>query len=230
MGGSSIAGLALVLLLLASSAAASQPVTGFAAYEVHIASPGGQRSALVNETVAPTSKAGYSDLILQLTGGQQNLTYSRLVNATEDLFPYLPVLATQSLRYSNGTEYSIDVNLTATGATTVSFQGSQYTLSVFSVSILASYGNRSINTNATVRTFPSALVYSLSAGNSTVGVQAVLQATNLPLVSSPPSEATAAYVGAGVGIGAVALAGGFLMRRRERRTPVKEEKPLHWVD
>ncbi len=227
--GISIAGVALVALLLVSSASA-QSAKGFVTYQVSLTSPKGQHSVLVTETVGPSSKAGYSDLILQIIGTQQNLSYSRFVNASDNLFPFLPSVTTRSFDYTNGTKYSVHVNLTASGTTTVTFKGSQYSLSVLDISISGSYGPRTFRASGTVETFPSTLVYSASFGNGTAKVEALLQATDLPL--NPPSSqaSTAAYVGAGVGIGALALGGGFLIRRRTKKVESKGEKPLHWVD
>jgi hypothetical protein len=190
----------------------------------------GQHSVLVNETVGQSDKAGYSDLILQLSGAEQNLTYSRLVNASDDLFPYFPNLAAQSFDYSNGTSYSVHANFSETGTVMVSFKGNQYTLNVYSISVAASYGTKKLMANATIEAFPSTLVYSLSAGNSTFGARAVLQATDLPLLTSSTQTSTAAYVGAGVGVGVLAMGGVFFVRRRGKRVETRSEKPLHWVD
>ena len=225
-----IVALALVALLASSSAAAAQPVRGFATYAVSFTSPMGGHSVVVNETVGPSDKTGYSDLILQLFGGGQNLSYSRLVNESENLFPYLPNVGTQSFDYSNGTAYSFHVNVTASGTTTAMFRGTQYTLSVLHVSVSASYGSRSVRANGTVETFPSTLVYSASVGDGALRLQAVLQATDLPLVATSPQMAPAAYIGAGVGIGALALGGAFLLTHRNKKVEKEGEKPLHWVD
>jgi hypothetical protein len=226
----SIAGLAMVALLFVSSSVAAQPVTGFVTYQVSLTSPKGQHSAVVTETVGPSSKAGASDLMLQLFGTKQNLSYSRIINASDNLFPFLPTIATRSFDYSNGTKYSVHVNLTDSGTTVVTFKGSQYTLSVLSISITGSYGTRTFRANGTVDTFPSSLVYSASLGNGTAKVEALLQATDLPLNSPSAQSSTAAYVGAGVGIGALAIGGVFLIRRRTRKVETKGEKPLYWVD
>jgi hypothetical protein len=196
-----VAGLALATVLLVSAAAAAQPVRGYATYSVSFKSHLGEHTAVVNETVGSSSKTGYSDLVLQLLGGGQNLTYSKLVNASENFFPYLPGLADQSFSYSNGTAYSVHANITSSSSATVTFDGSQYTLNVYVVSVSATVGARSIEANGTVETFPSTLVYSASVGNSTVKLQSVLQATDLPLTAAPPQMAPAVYVGTGLGIG-----------------------------
>jgi len=228
--GISVIGLALATLLVASSVAAAQPVRGFATYRISLSSPMEQRSMLVNESVSPSDRAGYSDLVIQLIGTQQNLTYSRLVNASEDFLPYLPSVAPQSLDYSSGTSYSLHVNVTGSGTKDVTFEGSQYTMNLLTISFSASYGNRSIKASGTVETFPSSLVYSANIESGLVQLNAVLQGTDLPLTSQGSQITTATYVGTGVGVGVVALGGAFLMRRRERKTKQSEQKPLHWVD
>lgn len=223
-----VASIALVVLLVASPAFASQ-TTGFAAYKVSVMTPMGIHSALVNESVGPSGKAGYADLILQIFGGTQNLTYSKLVNDSDVYFPYLPNVNSQSFHYSKGT-YGVQVNVTSSGTTTAQFKGNQYTLNVMAVSIKASNGSKSVMMAGTVKTFPSTLVYSAAVGNGIENLQVVLQATNLPLTTAAPQMSTAAYVGAGVGIGALALGGVLFVARRGKKVEKEKEKPLHWVD
>jgi hypothetical protein len=223
-------GLALAVLLVSASAEASQPQLGFATYRVEATLPSGQQSVLVNETVGQSAKPGYSDLVVQLIGSQQNLTYSRLVNATTNFFPFLSSLTSQSFEYSNATTGSLQANFSASGTTSVTFQGSQYTMSVFSFSFSGSHVGKGLVVNGTLETFPSSLVYSLEGGNGTVSVQAVLVATDLQLNQSSAQAPAAAYVGAGVGVGGVALATAFLIHRRDRKVPTQEQKPPHWVD
>jgi hypothetical protein len=228
-----VAGIALLIILATPIVIASGPGKEFAAYEVTATLPSGQHTALVNESLSQSDRAGLSVLTLQLTGGDQNLTYSRLVNASTSLLPYLPSLPSQTLDYSNGTMYSIHVNFTSSGTTDISFQGSQYTLNIFSISVLGFYGNQSVNAQGTIETFPSSLVYSVRAsGSDNVQVQALLQATNLPLNGTSSQNMTAAYVGAGLGVGGIALAAGLLARRRDRKAAAsaQEQKPMHWVD
>jgi hypothetical protein len=229
--GASVVGIAVLLLLATPIAVASQPSQGFAAYKVTVTLPSGQHSVLVNESLRPSDKAGFSTLMLQLTGGEQNLTYSRLVNASTNLLPYLPSLPAQSFDYSNRTRYSIHVNFSSSGTTSVTFHGSQYTLNAYSITVRASYGNMSVSAHGTVETFPSTLVYSASAsGGGMIEVQVLLQATDLPLVDPSLQTATVAFVGAGIGVGGIALAAALLVRRRERNSRTQEQKPMHWVD
>jgi hypothetical protein len=223
-------GLALAVLLVSASAEASQPELGFVTYKVEATLPTGQRSMLVNETIGQSAKPGFSDLVLQLIGSQQNLTYSKLVNETTSYFPFLSSLASQSLDYSNRTTGSVNANFSVAGTTRVTFQGTQYTMNVFSFVISGSHAGMNLRVNGTMETFPSSLVYSLAAGNSTVSVQAVLVATDLPLNQASIAAPTAAYVGAGVGVGGIAIAAAFLVHRRDRKGQTQEQKPPHWVD
>jgi len=220
---------AVALLFTGSAAVAALPTTGSASYKITVSSPMGTRSALVNETVKGTDKAGFSDLILQLTGTTQNLTYSRLVNSSDALLPFMPTIPSQSFDYSNHT-FSVQANLTQASSQSVSFQGSSYAMSVYGISLAGSYGNKSFTAVGTIEAFPSSLVYSVELGSGLLfQASIVLQATNLPL--NPPSTATAAAAYAGAGLTAVGVtAAALVIRRRERHSKAQEQKPLHWVD
>jgi hypothetical protein len=235
LGKLSITGLTLALsLLLGSAVVASNSNLGFAAYRVTVTLPGGaEYSILVNETVHGTDRVGFSDLILQLTGGEQNLTYSKLVNSSQNYFPYLTDVVSQSFDFSNGSAYAIHANFSAAGTTAVTFGGSKYTLSVFDIAVAGTYRNRTVGADGTIEVFPSSLVYSTSIGNETARIDAVLQATDLPL-NRPQAGIgmTADYVGAGLAIGGAAAVGAALVvRHREEKLEAEgEKKPLHWVD
>lgn len=221
--------LAVALMFTSASVVAAQPSTGFATYKITVNTPMGGHSLLVNETVKGSDKPGFSDVILQLTGTTQNLTYSRLVNSSMAFLPYLPTIPSQSFDYSNKT-FRVHVNFTEEGTEPVSFQGSNYTLTVYGISLLGTYGNRTFSAAGSIDAFPSSLVYSVSL---TSGIlfqgSAVLQRTNLQLNQASTSMSAVAYVG--VGLGAVGVAAAALMvRRRDRRAKVQEQKPLHWVD
>jgi len=225
-----VVSLALAALLVASSAAASQPSRGFAAYRVSVTLPSGQQSAMVNESVVQSSKPGFSDLILQLTGSRQNLTYSRLVNSSTSLFPYLSDLASQALDYSNGTTANAHLNFSAAGTTMVTFQGSQYTLNLYTFAASGSYHGMTVAANGTLEAFPSSLVYSATVSSGNVSLRAVLVATDLQLTQPSGQTAASTYVGAGLGVGGVALVAVFLARRKDHKVQSQEQKPSHWVD
>ena len=228
--GLTLVALAIALLFTGSAALATQPTTGSAAYRITVSSPMGTHTVLVNETVKGTDRAGFSDLILQLTGATQNLTYSRLVNSSEALLPFMPTVPSQSFEYGNKT-FSVHANLTQGTAVTVSFKGSSYAMTVYDISLSGSYGNRSFAAVGTIECFPSSLVYSVVLSSGMLfHASVVLQGTDLPLNQPSMTTSTAAYAGAGVGaVGAVAAAA-LIIRRRERRPKAQEQKPLHWVD
>lgn len=228
--GTTLAALAIVLLFTGSAVLAAQPTTGFAEYKITAATPMGAHSILVNESVRGSDRAGFSDLVLQLTGATQNLTYSRLVNSSEALLPFLPTIPSQSFSYDNGT-FSVSANLTQAGTKSVTFQGSSYTMTVYDLSLSAGYGNRSFAAAGTIEAFPSSLVYSVELSSGMLfQASLVLQNTDLPLSQPSTAMATAAYAGVGVGAVGVVAAAALFVRRRERRSKAQEQKPLHWVD
>ena len=227
--GVALVAVAAALLFAGSAALAALPTTGSAAYRVTATSPAGTQSVLVNETVKESHTAGFSDVILQLSGATQNLTYSRLLNSSEALLPFMPTVSSQSFDYSNKT-FSVHANLTQAPSGSATFQGSSYSMTVYDISLSGSYGNRSFAAAGTIEAFPSSLVYSVELTSGTqYQASIVLQGTDLPLSQPSTAMATAAYAGAGltaVGVAAAAL----VIRRRDRRSKAQEQKPLHWVD
>ncbi|HXW95836.1 MAG TPA: hypothetical protein VEJ19_09045 [Nitrososphaerales archaeon] len=221
---------AVALLFTCSAVLATQPTTGFAEYRITAATPMGAHSVLVNETVEGSDKAGFSDVILELIGSTQNLTYSRLVNSSDALLPFLPTIPSQSFNYANKT-FSIHANLTQGGTKSVAFQGINYTMTVYNISLSGSYGNRSLTAVGTIEAFPSSLVYSVTLSSGIIfEASIVLQETDLPLSQPSTATTTATYAGAGLGAVGVAAAAALVVRRRDRHAKAQEQKPLHWVD
>jgi len=228
--GAALVVFAIVLLVAGPTVLAAQPTTGSAEYKITVATPMGGHSVLVNETVKGTDRAGFSDLILQLTGPTQNLTFSRLVNSSTALLPFLPTIPSQSFNCGNKT-FSVHANLTQAGTQSITFQGSSYTMTVSDISLFASYGNRSFAAAGAIEAFPSSLVYSVELSSGILfQASVVLQSTDLPLSQPSTAMATAASAGAGVGAVGVAAAAALFVRRRGRHSKAQEQKPLHWVD
>ncbi len=226
-----LAGALILLVSTVPASSASQTNLGFVTYDVTIVVPYGQHSALVNETVRTTDKPGFSVFILQVISQEQNLTYSRLVNVSQNLLPYLPSLPNQTLNYANGMGYSVHLSVTTMGTTVVTFLGSQYSLNEYAISADVSYGNRTLTATGEVHTFDNGLIYSASLSViNLVEFRAILKATNLPLVGPPSQVSMAAYVGTGLGLGGTALLIALLIRRRKRVAEKREQKPMHWVD
>lgn len=225
------AALAILTLCTGIPVVASQSANGYAAYRVSVVTPMGVHSVVVNETVKGTDRIGFNDLILQVTGSQQNLTYARLVNSSSNFFPFLNSIPAQSFEYNNGTKLSVRANFTQAGTENLEFQGSNHTLSVYSIALAVSEGNKTFAATGTIAAFPSSLVYSVNVQSGPlVQVDIVLLATDLQLSSQSSQMATAAYVGAGIGIGGLATAAALIVRRRERQSKAQEQKPMHWVD
>lgn len=222
----------MVLLVVSAPVyAATQSSLGFVTYSVSIDSMTGQHSAVVNETVSSSNKAGFADLFLQVIGQEQNLTYSRLVNSSTTVFPYLSAITSQSISYSNATMSRIHLNVTSGGTEQITFQGASFTLSVYSFKASGTYRNMTYSATGSVSAFPSGLVYSADLSlQSGYGIHAVLTATDLQLSSPQTQSATAAYVGLGTGVGAILLVGALLLRRGSHQGPAQKEKPIHWVD
>ncbi len=224
------AAIAIALLFTGSAVLSAQPTTGSAEYRITASTPLGGHTILVNETVKGSDRAGFSDVTLELMGSTQNLTYSRLVNSSKVLLPFLPTIPSQSFSYSNST-FSFHANLTQAGTKSVTFQGSSYSMTVYDVSFSGSYGNRSLAAVGTIEAFPSSLVYSVELSSGFLfQASIVLQKTDLPLSQPSTDMATAAYAGAGLGAVGVAAAAALVVRRRERHAKAQEQKPLHWVD
>lgn len=212
---------------------AAQTTQGYVAYSVTLGGPSGDKSFVINETVQSSSSAGLSNFFLNLVGQDQHLTYSRVVNSSANLFPYLPILSNQSLSYA-GKNYSFTLTLTTAGTGTLNFQGSSQSTKSFGLAFSATYGARTFKGTGSIVVFPSALVYSAAIQtDASYNLKVVLTATNLPLVDPPGMNQTAAVITAGAGIGAAALVILLLIRRRRNshiNHGTADERPIHWAD
>ena len=223
--------LALVPLVQASTTASpSSASSGYAVYSVQASYNGTTRSASVNETVTPSSTTGESIVVLAVQGTQTNFTYSRVVNSSLTLLPYLPAISNQNFTYS-GKGYTVVAKISQQGASQATFQGKSYTLTnyVFSAEISSVNGSHTIT--GTVSAFPSDLVYSATAQSNGSSVSATLTATSLALTTAaaaPALQAASAGVGLSLAAGAVALSLGVRMKRKH--ASAGPSTPDHWVD
>jgi hypothetical protein len=227
----SVSLLALVPLAQAASPAGStSPSSGYVAYSVQLTQNGTTRAASVNESVTPSSSAGESIVFLAVQGTQSNFTYSRAVNSSLTLFPYLPAISNQSYSYSNSS-YTVSGAISQQGTSQVTFQGSSYTLTDYAFSAHVGSANGSTTITGTVSAFPSDLVYSATAQANSTSVAATLTATSLSLsgaAAAPALQAASAGVGLSLAAGAVALSLGVRMKRKQ--APAGPSNPDHWVD
>lgn len=184
----------LALLVFAPIASAqSSSSTQYAAYSITgvMASPSFS-GITINETVSPSSTSGMSDWTVHVSAGPMNTSYTRTVNSSLILFPYLPNLPNRTFAYHNQfSNYSLNVNATKTGNGTVTLNGNSYTVTnyTFNATVTQHRYWMSVFGNASV--FPSGLLYSV-AFNDSLGqsLAVMLIGTNLPVNSSLVSSTT----------------------------------------
>ncbi|TLX95042.1 MAG: hypothetical protein E6K96_07840, partial [Thaumarchaeota archaeon] len=81
---------AAVMLLAGLVGAVSGATPGFAAYTVQFSTNGVSKSFAVNESVTQTSKPALDKLFLSVTSPSSNFTYSKFVNSSLMIQPFLP--------------------------------------------------------------------------------------------------------------------------------------------
>ena len=229
LSGVSIAFLAFAVLPASFAATGAQ----YAAYQVTGSAQNHSFSAVVNESAAPDSKAGFSNLTLQLSSGVGNLSYSKVINSTKVMFPYFPGTANQSLsfQYHN---YSISLAVAQVGTKSVAFQSASYSLTDYTFSVSGSKtGGTPMSATGNASVFPSGLVYSATiVANGTDTIQIQLLGTNLGLNSTSGASQTTSIAVAGGAGSILAGVGAFVFyKRKNPSTNSKtDEKPLYHVD
>jgi len=222
--------LALVPVALATTSTSSSGAsTGTVTYALQGNYNGTSHSATVTETVAADSNPGESIVSLAISGSMANFTYSRVVNSSLALLPYLPAISGNNYTYTAKT-YSVSASIAKTGTSSVTFQGQSYTLSDYAFSATVTSTNGTSTISGTVSAFPSDLVYSVSIHSQDSSGSATLTSTSLPLSAAsaaPALQATTAGIGLSIAAGAVVVSLGVKYRHK---APVAESKPDHWVD
>lgn len=226
-----LAALSLLALLPVAQAATSteDSSSGSVTYSVQAEVNGTAKAVAVTETVGAGTTAGDSVVTLAISGAMSNLTYSRVVNSSLELLPYLPAVSVTSYNYS-GNGYAVQARVSQQADSQVSFQGKSYTMTNYAFSATVTSTNGTEVVSGTVSAFPSDLVYSVTAQGTGSSVTATLTSTNLSLdgsSASPALQATTAGVGISLAVGAVALSLGVRLRGRHGRVG---PKPDHWVD
>lgn len=225
---SSLAVYLIAASVLGTAFAASQ---GFAAYGLTVTSHGASRSLTINESVAAGKNPSFDILTLSAMSAAWNLSYSRQVNSSLQLFPFLPALPSQNFSFAYGSS-EVSARVVQNGTVAVEFQGSGHELTSYTFKAHLSSANLTGAMTGSYTTFPSGLLYSLRAQiNGTSSVALVLEATSLPLSTGSSSSALqTASVGLGVGaVGSVlALSLGVRSRHGHKQQPAN--KPDYWVD
>ncbi|HYB03820.1 MAG TPA: hypothetical protein VED17_05120 [Nitrososphaerales archaeon] len=239
-----LASLAVLFLSMAVAVvpafAASAPE--FASYRISGSGDGHSFSAVANETVAPSSASGMSDVTLQIGSAMQNLSYSKIMNASQVILPYFPTISNQSLTYQFH-NFSISASINQAGSASASYNGQSYSLSNFTFSVSVSGSGHKwagsqypAEVTGSALVFPSGLVYSASiVANGTDAVSVQLLATNLSLTSqSGSSQMTTTSIAVAGGAASILVGvGAFVVYRRKNNSQsqsTSESKPLYHVD
>jgi hypothetical protein len=229
-------GIAFIALFSFTFIVPSFAATGqsYAAYKITATGQTNTVSAVVNETISPSSTAGHSDLTVQLTSSRTNFTISRLINSTFAMLPILPTIGNQSFSY-NLHNYTISVSLVKTGTGTATISGDSYTVTNYSFQVSGSKtGGTSGSVSGDLSVLPSGLVYSASVNTKNYTVQAQLLSTNAALgASTSSSTSTPVVIGGSVGMIAAGVGAFALYRRKSTNgaeTKQDESKPLYHVD
>ena len=154
-----LSSVALLMLLVGGVGSAGAATPGFAVYKVQLNSQGVTHSLTVNETVATTSSPSYDNLILSVVTASWNSSYSRSINSSLDVSPFVPSITNQTFTYGSATA-SLSVTISKNGTIPLQVQGASYSLTSYSLSTKAVYNGSTTTEQGALSTFPSGLVYS----------------------------------------------------------------------
>lgn len=152
---------AVLVLLVGTSGVVSAATPGFAMYNVVTTSQGQSHSFTVNETVAATSSPSFDKLILDFAWSGSTLNYSRTVNASDDLSPFIPSITNQTFSSSSASG-TVAVSVVKNGTVTLQFQGGSHSLTSYSLSGSDSSNGTVVSFQGALTTFQSGLVNSAS--------------------------------------------------------------------
>jgi len=161
--------LALAALLLGAVGTAAAATPGYAAYSVQVSYGGTTHSLVVNESVAATASASQDRLAVGIVYEGSDLNYSRSINSSADVSPFLPAISDQSLSYASGST-TATVSVTKNGSDPVQFHGSSYTLTSYSLAADLTANGTSQTIAGAVAAFPSGLVYSVKLAAQVPGL------------------------------------------------------------
>ncbi len=216
----------------------SATTSQFVAYNITFGNSSQTFTAVVNETVAPSSTSGLSDITLHLISNMSNFTFSKILNSSQAILTYLPVTGNQSFEYQ-GSNYSLSVSLTKIGTSSATISGSSYTITNYSFRLSGSKaGGSSLSVSGQVSTLPSGLVYSAVLNTGGYNAQIQLSNTNLTLTASSSGSSTNASVVIAGGFGTLATGiAAFALYKKggpkdyeDPNQSEQEKKPLYHVD
>jgi hypothetical protein len=231
----SLFAVAILSFAMVLPAVAAQSSGQYVTYSVTATNSTRTISATVNETIASSSKSGFSIVTLELASSMSNLTYSKLVNSSEALFPVIPPIGNQSFTYQIH-NYSISASVSQISGGSVTFDGVSYSTTnyAFAVSVSNASGGLQTTASGQLSALPSGLLYSAVINANSYKIQVQLLKTNLPLGGDPHSSNTTTIEIIGGGVAAIIIGvGAFAFFRRKnapRNTALKENEPLYHVD
>jgi LPXTG-motif cell wall-anchored protein len=224
----------LSLAMLAPAVGATTASSQYAAYSISGNYGNHSITALVNETVAPSSSSGMSDLTLKIASSMSNFSYSKIVNSSKVMFPYFPTVANQSISYQMQ-NYSISASISQSGTGSATYDGKTYSLTNYTFSVSGvKLGGSPMNASGGASVFPSGLVYSAwVTANASETIHAQLVGTNLSLDTSSSSSQTTSIAVAGGAGSILAGVGAFVFYKRKnnsQKASANGDKPLYHVD
>jgi hypothetical protein len=206
----------------------------YATYNITGNAKGHSFNVIVNESVAPSSANGMSDVTLQIASMMGNFSYSKIMNSSQVILPYFPTIANQSFTYQFH-NYSISATIDQAGSGSVSYNGKTYTVSNYTFNVGVSGNMTQMSAKGSASVLPSGLVYSawiVANGTNTINIQ--LLGTNLPLTSQSGSSSTTTSIAVGGSAASiVAGVGAIVLYRRKNSSQAgnsTEAKPLYHVD
>ncbi len=197
--------LALAVLLLGAVGTAGASTPGYAVYSVQVSAMGASHSIMVNESVSATSSASYDKLILSIVSGGSTFNYSRSINSSLDVSPFLPAVTNQSFAYTSGSS-SVSVSILKNGTSSLRFDGGSYGLTSYSLTTRASYNGTAETIDGAISAFPSGLVYSVKLADTIPSLQGLTSLGSL--AGTLPGFNTTAGIGSlsSAALGPVTLA------------------------
>jgi hypothetical protein len=124
----------------------------------------------VNESVSATSSPSYDKLILSIVSGNSTFSYSRPINSSMDVSPFLPAVTNQSFAYTSGSS-NISVSLVKNGTSLLKFDGGSYGLTSYSLVTNVSFNGTTESIDGAISAFPSGLVYSVKLAEALPSLQ-----------------------------------------------------------
>lgn len=192
---------AALVLLVGAAGFTSAATPGFAVYKVAVTTDGQSQSFTANETVTATSSPLYDNVTLSFASAGQTFSYSRTVNASDDLSPFIPSISNQTFS-STTVSSTVKVNVLKNGTIPLQFQGASYTLTSYSLAGSLSSNGTTVTIQGALTTFQSGLVHSASltmdypaiSASALQGIQADTNSSLFPfatgLASLPSSTGT----------------------------------------